>query len=104
MIARKDYMSNSRILHHEYYSQFVTDKITDLVLKKFTHEKLKMAFGEDKNFNTIPLRLWDSVVRVNLRHDISLRLKLESYGDGFSLSSGVCILKAAGRQIVEGEK
>lgn len=90
MITRKQYLEDkSPRAHQRYYAQFVTDEITNAVLEKIGSSAIKGS--ADRHFNDIPLRIWDSLVfPVN-------KSLLNETGEGFSLSTKVCIAKAAAR-------
>ena len=94
MWTRKQYM-DGECSHRTYYAQFVTPGILDTVRRYFTVERLVRA-RDQEYFNSIPLIEWDrlsgSVWRTQLMRDT---------GEGYSLSTAVCILKEAGRQLVE---
>lgn len=96
MFTRADYMQN-RCTHREYYVQFVSDGICNLVRLHIGEERIKSS--TDPHFNDIPLRLWDSL-------DYSMRAmcasKLREAGSaGMSLFDTVCIAKEAAQQIRE---
>lgn len=98
IITRGEYIEfDSRKLHREYYGQFVTEATKNVVKEAFSVEKLIWAFGSDKNLNNIPLNEWDAINGVT-RHNGK---RLKEAGEVWSLSTGVCILKEAARQIVE---
>lgn len=102
--------------HHEYYSQFVTPEILALVQNKFGKDSLKEAFAKDEHFNTIPLRQWDNLAGWQITHsqgsenyhlsstyvrDLIGKDKLTAAGEGYSCGTGVCVLKAAARILIE---
>lgn len=97
LITRDDYMSN-KATHDEYYNQFVTEGIKNIVLSRFTKDQLTKAYRQDKNFNTLALRYWDELANAFLSHGTRERLK--ECGDSYSLGGGVCILKQAAKHIV----
>lgn len=92
--TRKDYMDR-KVSHREYYGQFVTPTIFDMVCRYIGIKRI-MASKDPENFNDIPLYLWDNLAGGYLQRDA-----LKEAGDGPSLSSGVCILKEAARQLKE---
>lgn len=97
MITRSEYLENSKELHEEYYGQFVTDGIINIVIRRFGIEELKLVYGADKNFNQIPLGQWDSLTNCLPSY---VNAGLKNVGDYKSLAVYVCILKAAARQAV----
>lgn len=94
MKTRNDYISG-KCTHREYYAQFVTSDIKAAVENKFTKARLIEAFKQDEHFNTIPLHQWDNLTYICR----SIGYMLKQAGDSYTLSSGVCILKAAARII-----
>lgn len=106
MITRKDYMDSASVdggygMHHAYYSQFVNDDVKDIVIKSIsTPGEIRDMLSRDKHLNNIALNIWDrNAHKANARCDQS---KFKEAGETASLSSGVCILKAAARMIAEG--
>lgn len=97
MHTRKDYM-DGRCDHRTYYAQFVTMAVFRMVERRFTVERL-VRCSDQAYFNTIPLHQWDQLVPT-LERMVDRRL-MKELGEGWSLSTGVCILKEASRQVVE---
>lgn len=97
MFTRKDYM-DGRCDHRRYYAQFVTPAVFRMVERRFTAERL-VRCSDQSYFNTIPLHQWDMMVPT-LERMVDRRL-MKELGEGWSLGTGVCILKEAARQIVE---
>lgn len=93
MITRKEYMNNSNDLHRAYYAQMVTDQHKRSIIQLFGLDRLLTC--TDPHLNDIPLRCWD-----NLANSIKVS-NLKQYGENNSLSSKVCILKEAAKQIIE---
>ena len=103
---RSEYMDPERTsdaqaeaLHRAYYGQYVTDAVKAVVLRTFTVEQLRAALPLDKHLNNLPLRKWDAMVP---RLPATVPALLKQNGDWLSLSTGVCTLKEAARQIVAG--
>lgn len=102
--TRADYM-NKRCTHREYYAQFVTPYVRQIVSQRVGIDKLKAS--KDPHFNDIPLSVWDSfwVARVPggmcIRPPMSITELLGLADEGNSASTGTCILKEAARQLVE---
>ena len=108
MITRHQYLQNTK-LHNEYYGQFVTDFIKQMVKRRFGIERLVAAYQEDKNLNNIPLVNWDGL-GIHLMHP-SLKNEehsspyldhelIKATGQGYSNAGAVCILKEAARQLI----
>lgn len=99
---RSDYIGNLpdgavRATHRQYYGQFVTPEIKNLVLRRIASvEQLVKAAQADRHLNNIPLQQWD-----NVRVFSSTAKALEQAGDYLTLCGQVCILKEAALQIVE---
>ena len=95
MKTRTQYM-NKEISHNEYYGQFATSGVIDLVRAAIGEDKIKNS--TDESFNDIPLRQWD-----NLNNSIRMicgRSIADANGTGgISLSDTVCVAKAAARKI-----
>jgi len=97
LITRSQYMENSSELHEKYYGQFVNRQILNLVENAFGFELLQKSLKKDKNLNNIELRLWDNLSS-SVNHLSTNSRKMAEEGN--SISTGVCIAKAAARMIV----
>ena len=97
MYTRQQYM-NHECSHRTYYAQFVNMAIIRMVERRFTAERL-VRCSDQEYFNTIPLHQWDQLVPVV--QSLTNQQMRKDAGEGWSLSTGVCILKEAGRQLVE---
>lgn len=107
MITRKEHMAleyvdaaTAMARHREYYSQFVTPKAKQLVLRHIGREKLLRS--TDPYLNDIKLSQWDRLVGHIVGSEVVTLLR--EAGDFLSLGTGVCILKEAARQIIEEER
>lgn len=90
MIARTQYIEDRTPgAHHHYYAQFVTEPVINAVVQKIGTKALRGS--SDYHLNDIPLQIWDS-----LSFPVDKKL-LEEAGEGFSLSTKVCIAKTAAR-------
>lgn len=78
--------------HREYYSQFVTKSIIEIVRNRIGLDAIKKS--TDEHMNDIPLKLWDSIV-----HAIDCNFK--DAGDCRTIGGCVCVLKEAAQQIKE---
>jgi hypothetical protein len=101
MITRNDYLKNG-LLHRTYYAQFVTPQIKNLVEKRFGYLQLGRAVKIDESLNSIPLFAWDQLANRYVVNNWEIRALLNKANDGMTLAGAVCILKEAGRQVVEG--
>jgi len=99
-MTRQDYMAN-KATHRQYYAQFVTPQVRDWVEKRFGYLQLGRAVKAGEHLNTIPLHLWDKLANCHILSNCEIRAMLAKAGDGMSLATAVCILKEAGRQVVE---
>jgi hypothetical protein len=106
MITRRDYLNAPRddksdgfTIHRQYYSQFVNDQIRQAVENTFGIEALVIGYHKCEHFNSIHLSHWDALI--TSQKDLADIDLLKKAGDGWSLSSGTCIFKEAGRQLVE---
>lgn len=97
----------SAAYHRAYYAQFVTPHVIAIVKNRIGVERLKAS--KDPHFNDIPLSVWDSFwVRsakggMYIEPGLVVSELIRKAGEGFSASTGTCILKEAARQIVESE-
>lgn len=94
-ITRQEYLDASDSdpigAHRAYYRQFVTPVILRIVELRFG--KARLQASSDRHFNDVgTLRDWDNL---SLHLLTTVRDKLRELGEGYSLSSGICILKAA---------
>jgi hypothetical protein len=107
-MTRKEYMENSPDLHHKYYLQFAKPSAYSLVLRTIGKEAILAS--KDKHLNDIPLNKWDSlsgfvfrgsemVVKPRYIPDFIDGKKLKEAEEGYSCSTGVCILKAVAKEI-----
>lgn len=95
VLTRKMYIDN-QVSHHQYYSQFVNDGIIADLVNTIGIEKLKDAYSKDKHFNSIPLGKWDAIAKRVPRSTVLLKKS----GEAITLSTLICIAKAAAIQIV----
>lgn len=102
MYTRQQYL-NKKCTHREYYKQFVDNAVLKVVEQRFTLDRLRRAYEEDENFNTIHLMYWDNLTR-GLLYNWNVLDVMDKTGETYSLSTGVCILKAAARILVERTK
>jgi len=92
-----NYKPGDNTAHREYYAQFVTEGVLELVTRGIGIERLLMS--TDPHLNDIPLAKWDALVPFL---GTSVRTLLRQAGEGgMTLGVGVCILKEAARQFVE---
>lgn len=107
MITRKEHVSREYVdaatamaRHREYYSQFVTPEVKQLVLRHIGRERLLRS--KDPHLDDIGLALWDPLIGHIAGSEVVTLLR--EAGDFLSLGTGVCILKEAARQIIEEER
>ena len=96
-MTRKEYLDLSRLgngieAFHQYYSQFVTPYVTEVV-RTYIGEDIIRA-SKDVHFNDIPLKLWDELIPC-VRHDISVRNEEINGTRAVSICECVCTLKTA---------
>lgn len=103
-MLRSEYMAASLEdqpqAHRAYYGQFVDDFLKETIARNFGVDRLKRAFARDEHFNTIPLIEWDAYNPLFTQLD-SLPKAVRNVGDQWSMSTSVCIVKEAARQVVE---
>lgn len=96
MITRQDMMKDSANLHDVYFRQYVTNSVKQRVLSVIDLNKILAS--TDKYFNDIPLACWDRLFPLGSQE---LRKQL---GECNSISTTVCIAKAAARLLKEEHK
>lgn len=101
MITRKQYM-DKEVTHREYYAQFVTPGIKQIVKRRFGLNVL-LETRDQENLNSIPLIEWDMLTG-QLWQIPGLAKKLTDAGCWAGIMIGVCILKEAAKQLIEEEK
>lgn len=90
---------NRQCTHEQYYGQFVTERILNIVSVRFPIKTLVEEYHKDEHFNTIPMHIWDALTGL-----FSCTYPMLEVGDYSTLAGKVCILKEAARQLVEMEK
>lgn len=100
-MTRKEYLDLSRLgngieAFHQYYSQFVTPYVTEVVRRHIGEDRIKAS--KDVHFNDIPLPLWDRLVPL-VRHAISVRNEEINGTRCVSICECVCTLKTAAHNI-----
>jgi hypothetical protein len=92
MIPRKDYLGG-KCSHREYYAQFVSCDIKVATVQRIGTKALLASV--DENLNDIPLVKWQTIPKYGLA------ITMKECGDWLTLAGWVCIVKEAGRQIIE---
>lgn len=77
---------------HQYYSQFVTPYVTEVV-RTYIGEDIIRA-SKDVHFNDIPIKLWDKLVPL-VRHGIASKNEKLNGTRAVSECECVCTLKTA---------
>jgi len=91
MYTRAQYLNRECTLD-QYYSQFVNERVKNVVKSRIGLERLKNSTCE--HFNDIPLHEWDRIpVPVSAN-------EMKSRGDYLALAGKVCIAKTAALQIL----
>lgn len=96
-MTRKEYLDLSRLgngteVFHQYYSQFVTPYVTEVVRTCIGEDRIRAS--KDMYFNDIPLKLWDELIPC-VRHDISVRNEEINGMWAVSECECVCTMKTA---------
>lgn len=84
--------SDSLAAFHQYYSQFVTPYVTEVVREHIGEDRIRAS--KDVHFNDIPLPLWDRLVPL-VRHSVSVRNEDINGTRCVSICECVCTLKTA---------
>ena len=109
MINKVEYMKNSSELHHEFYSQFVTESTKKFVLNRLKVEDIQKALESgDEHLNGLKIPFdnrgkggdwwWDNSP-INL--DLSRKLGAVGQNSLPSKATLTCVGKAAARMIAE---
>lgn len=94
--TRKDYL-NKTVTHAEYYEQFVSPGLKNLIRLRIGFERIKNS--KDPHFNDIPLKEWDNL-QCSVRSYAESALRIANGpAAGVSLSDYVCVAKAAAKMI-----
>lgn len=100
-MTRKEYLDLSRTgdslaAFHQYYSQFVTPYVTEVVRTCIGEDIIRAS--KDVHFNDIPIKLWDKLVPL-VRHGIASKNEDINGTRCVSMCECVCTLKTAARII-----
>ncbi len=99
MFTRDDYMQK-KCSHREFYAQFVTTSLRDLVRSRIGEVAIKASI--DDHLNDIPLCRWDAMQNLIIPRIHTVHKQM-GYSGGASLSDCVCVAKEAAKQIKEGQ-
>ena len=93
--TREDYMNN-RVTHKEYYGQFVTEGLKNVVARRMGVDAIHAS--KDEHMNDIALFRWDNMDRL-IPQDVIREIQRASGTKAYSLSDIVCVAKEAARQM-----
>lgn len=97
MITHAEYMADSANLHHAYYLEIAQD--TANIGLPFTIQRIRQALDKgDIHLNSLPLTTWDASATIQQN---SMRRALKRHGTGYSLGTGVCVLKAWAKHLAK---
>lgn len=96
-MTHEEYLELSRTgdsieVFHQYYSQFVTPYVTELVRARIGEDRIRAS--KDMYFNDIPLKLWDELIPC-VRHGIARKNEELNGTLAVSECECVCTLKTA---------
>ena len=108
MFTRKQYL-DKQCTHREFWAQFVTEGMRQMVLRNITLERLQRS--QNEYFNDVTrLQDWDLMKDVTFRMLDMKKWRELQYPEytgltsvGWSYSDNICILKEAARQLIEKE-
>ena len=108
MFTRKQYLDR-QCTHREFWAQFVTPGMRDMVKRNITLERLQRS--QNEYFNDVTrLQDWDLMKDVTFRMLDMKKWRELQYPEyigltsvGWSHSDNICILKEAARQLIEKE-
>lgn len=92
MLTRTDYIAHSERLHRTYYAAIAND--IGITWPDADMPWLTKKLACDKNLNNVPLPYWDNLALTRVRTHKGY-IALKERGDTYSLSNGVCALKAS---------
>ena len=102
LMTRKEYMSlpYEKRDHNQYYGQFVTSELKEVVKARFGVSLLCGAFKKDRHFNTLRLQDWDALY---VPYEVLCLLAEANESKYYctSYSDRVCVAKEAARIVVE---
>lgn len=106
MFTRKQYL-DKQCTHREFWAQFVTNGMREMVRQRITLERLQRSSNEYFN-DVTKLQDWDCMKDATFRMLDMKKWRELQYPEyigltsvGWSLSDNICILKEAARQIVD---
>jgi hypothetical protein len=94
---------DGQVSHDDYYAQFVTPEVKAAVARRFGN---RLYDSTDPHLNDLPLKEWDSIIGwIDGRHEkikntLGVAKSLRDAGDSVSCGTLICVLKAAGRQMI----
>lgn len=100
MKTRQNYL-NGECSHRDYYAQFVTSGIKEIVRQRIGIKVIKESIKKDENLNVISLAVWDSLAQWFKITPSNIGVQMKESGDFLTLAGSVCIFKEAVRQIAE---
>lgn len=101
LMTRQEYLKDGSNLHHEYYSQFITESTKAYILEEIGIEKLKSSVCEHFNdlYKMSPgamgTWIWDGT-------PINMELAKEAK-EGNSMATHTCVGKACAKRFLSGE-
>jgi hypothetical protein len=96
MFTRKDYMSG-KCNENEYYSQFLNEKVIDVIKRSVTYKYIVQA-RDKKDFFDVSAQQWDFATGAILC--LLGKEPFKERGDYVTHNGLICIAKAAARQIL----
>lgn len=103
-ITRKQYLDfkgnedERKTMHQAFYEQFANRSVVNYIAGQFSPEELVNAYKEDQLLNNIELHRWDDAARA-VYPWVDHKL-VKTTGQFWSLSTGVCICKAAAKVLI----
>lgn len=96
-MTHEEYLDLSRLgngieAFHQYYSQFVTPYVKELVRARIGEDIIRAS--KDVHFNDIPLKLWDELIPC-VRHGIASKNEELNGMRAVSVCECVCTMKTA---------
>lgn len=97
MHTRNQYL-NGQCSYNQYYDQFVTEQLKNVVSKYFTTAKLVKAYDKDEYMNSIQFKEWDKLSYYCETSD--MKKMYATAGEYVTHTVAVCTLKQAAKHVV----
>lgn len=92
------------LLTDDYYAQFISDELKQLIKKRFSIQFLQKCYNKNNNFEDIGIMYWDEIISKLSKSEMdNMRNKFKLCGDFSSRGGMINVAKVAAKQICEQE-